>query len=176
MKILIASVLALIGGVFLITTAQAKQDEQIITDEKVATIRERCVENLAALRRLHQTDAVLRTDRGELYRTISDKLMVPLNKRLVSNRLDGGSLVDLSATFSDQYDVFFTAYFEYDNALSDVLKINCKSEPVTFYNALLQARKKRDVLNQSNQKLLETIRKFDTSFADFKAKFEKENP
>lgn len=149
-------------------TSFAQSDENI-TQEKIARIRERCVENQASLNRLHQTDAFLRTDRGSLYRTISDKLMVPLNQRLVANRLDGGELITIAADFNTEYDRFYTVYITYDNALTELLAIDCSKQPVTFYNALLSARAKRIELSESNQRLKQLIQRYGKVFAAFKA-------
>jgi hypothetical protein len=147
-----------------------------VTPEVVARIRAHCVENQAALNRLHQTDAFLRNDRGDLYRTISDKLMVPLNRRLASNQLDGGSLITIAAQYSSEYDTFYNVYVDYDNALTKLLRINCDQEPVAFYNALLDARSKREAVSKSNQAIKEYVRQYGVSFSDFKSNFEKANP
>lgn len=146
-----------------------------ITEEKVAKIRDRCTENLAALNRLHQTDAFLRNDRGNLYRTISDRLMVPLNRRLASNQLDGGNLLTITADFNRKYSKFYTTYVDYDNAMSDLLDIDCSKQPVGFYNALLEARSKRTELSKINLELKELIRQYGVTFADFKTQYEEEN-
>lgn len=147
----------------------------VITPEKIARIRAHCVENQAALNRLHQTDAFLRNDRGNLYRTISDKLMVPLNRRLASNQLDGAALLTITAEYNDQYNKFYDQYIQYDNALSKVLGIDCSREPVAFYNALLDARDKRDTLSKTNEAIKDLIRQYGTAFTDFKTVYDKEH-
>lgn len=172
---LVAACTILAGALLAVNVAAQETGNRTITQEKIEKIRNNCTQNQASLNQLHQNDAFLRTDRGDIYRTISDKLMVPLNRRLAANQLDAGKLVELSATFSNQYDDFFDAYFEYDNALTDVLRTDCRLEPVTFYNNLLEARTKRAILYKANQALMETIREYDTSFTDFKANYEKEN-
>jgi len=146
-----------------------------ITPEKIARIRSHCVENQAALNRLHQTDAFLRNDRGNLYRTISDKLMVPLNRRLASNQLDGGALLTITADYNEAYTKFYDQYIQYDNALSKVLEINCTREPVAFYNALLIAREKRNELSKTNQTIKDLVRQYGATFTDFKAAYDKEH-
>lgn len=146
-----------------------------ITPEVVERIKNRCVENQAALNRLHQTDAFLRNDRGNLYRTIGDKLMVPLNRRLASNQLDGGALLSITSDYNTEYNQFYQAYIDYDNALSEVLKVDCNREPVAFYNALLDAREKRIKLSESNGKIKEHIRQYGVAFVDFKTTYEREH-
>ena len=157
-----------------VQTAAAQDSEPVttISQEKITKIRDHCIENQAALNRLHQTDLFLRNDRGELYQTISEKLMVPFSRRLATNQVDGGTFVDLAATFKTEYSRFNRAFIDYDNAITRVLSVKCLDEPVTFYNELLEARQRRDALAKSNQALMEIIRKYGTAFADYKTAFE----
>lgn len=171
--LLVVSLLIGIGSILVVHQAGAAAT---ITPEMIARIRSRCVENQAALNRLHQTDAFLRNDRGNLYRTISDKLMVPLNRRLASNQLDGGALLTIAADYNDQYNKFYDQYIQYDNSLSKVLEIDCTREPVAFYNALLDARDKRSELSKTNQNIKDLIRQYGAAFTDFKTTYDKEHP
>lgn len=166
--------LAGVMAVFAMTSSQANA-ATTITPEMIARIKARCVENQAALNRLHQTDAFLRNDRGNLYREISDKLMVPFNRRVASNQLDGGNLVTISAEYSSQYNRFYTTYIDYDNALSKVLDIDCNREPVAFYNALLDAREKRQELSKINTAIKDLVLQYGKSFGEFKAKYDREH-
>jgi hypothetical protein len=170
MRVLIAGLLAF-GGLFAVVTIPAGA-EATITPEKIERIKNHCTENQATLNRLHQTDAFLRTNRGELYRTISDKLMVPLNRRLASNQLDAGSLLTITADFNSEYSKFFDAYIRYDNSMSKLLSIDCNRQPVSFYNALLDARKNRTELSNSNQAILDLIRSYGIEFTAFKNNYE----
>jgi hypothetical protein len=169
-----AAMIVAIGAVAFWQMASAGAVTQI-SQQKISLIKEHCVENLAALNRLHQTDAFLRTDRGNLYRTIGDKLMVPLNRRLASNQLNGGELVDITAEFDQEYGRFYDAYIAYDNALTDVLDLDCTKQPVEFYNTLLDARAKRIQLSAINQKLKDLIRSYGATFVEFKRDFLKEH-
>lgn len=168
-RILITGLIA-VGAFFAVLSQPAQA--ATITPEKIEKIKTHCTENQATLNRLHQTDAFLRTNRGELYRTIGDKLMVPLNRRLASNQLDAGSLLTITADYNKEYRTFFNAYIQYDNAMAKLLGIDCNKEPVSFYNALLDAREKRETLSTSNQAILELIRLYGAEFTDFKASYE----
>lgn len=167
---------ALLFGAVLVVTEVTANAATTITPEKVTRIRNRCVENQAALNRLQTTDAFLRNDRGNLYRTIADKLMVPLNRRIASNSLDAGPLLTITSDYDDEYSRFFDAYVEYDNALTKLRSTDCDREPVAFYNALLDARDRRIKLSASNQAIRELIRQYGLAFTNFKTEFEKENP
>lgn len=175
MKLRILVMIAvLVGTVFVFGQARASA-ATTITPEIIERIKTHCVDNQSRLNRLHKTDAFLRTERGNVYRTISDKLMVPLNRRLAANQLDGGALLTITADYNDAYTDFYDAYIDYDNALSKVLEIDCSKEPVSFYNALLEAREKRAKLSAINQSLKELVRKYGVTFTDFKTNYEKEN-
>jgi hypothetical protein len=169
-----ALVLAFGFGLFVVSVPSFAQSDENITQKKIARIRDHCVENQASLNRLHQNDAFLRTNRGNLYRTISDKLMIPLNQRLVANRLDGGDLITVAADFDSEYDRFYSSYIAYDNALTELLAVDCSKQPVTFYNALLNARTKRAELSSSNQKLKQLVEQYGNAFKIFKAEQLKE--
>ena len=175
MRLKLLTAVALIMGAFFIWSERPVSAATTITPEIISRIEDRCTENQAALNRLHQTDAFIRINRGNLYRTISDKLMVPLNRRLASNQLDGAALLTVTSNYNQEYNRFYRAYIEYDNALSEVLETDCKRQPVAFYNALLDAREKRAVLSASNVKIKELIRQYGTDFTTFKTTFEKEN-
>ena len=174
-KSLLLPFVAVLGLFAMAATPVFAQEEEPITQEKIALIRERCVENQASLNRLHQTDAFLRTDLGDLYRTISGKLMVPLNQRLVANRLDGGELITVAAEFEAEYDRFYASYIAYDNAMSELLAIDCTKQPVTFYNALLKARAERADVGAHNVRLKQLIVRYGEEFSRFKAEWLKEH-
>lgn len=171
MRILIVSLLTL-GALFVVSSQSV--DAVTINPEKIEKIKDHCAENQTPLNRLHQTDAFLRTNRGELYRTVSDKLMVPLNRRLASNQQDAGSLLTITADYNKEYRTFFNAYIQYDNSMTELLAVDCNKEPVSFYNALLDAREKREILSKSNQAILEYIRAYGAEFTEFKTNFEVE--
>lgn len=176
MNVRLITLFALIAGAFFIMAAPKEaQAAATITPEVIQRIQTRCIENQASLNRLHQTDAFLRNDRGNLYRTIGDKLMVPLNRRLASNQLDGGALLSITSDYNTEYNRFYQAYIDYDNALSKVLETDCNREPVTFYNALLDARQKRIKLSEHNAKIKEYIRSYGVAFTDFKTAHDKEH-
>lgn len=173
MRLRIIAVLALISGAFFVTNQQPVQAASTITPEIINRVRSRCIENQGTLNRLHKTDAFIRIDRGNLYQTIGDKLMVPLNRRLASNQLDPGKLLTITSDYKAEYGVFYRAYIDYDNALSKVLDIDCTREPVTFYNALVEAREKRVKLSESIVRLKTLIRDYGVNFSDFKSNYEK---
>lgn len=149
--------------------------EVVITEQQIERIKNTCVENQATLNRLHQTDAFLRNDRGNLYRTINDKLMTPFNRRLGANELDASDFLAISTNFNTEYSKFYDAYTNYDNAMVKLLATDCTKQPVSFYNALLDARDKRAKLSKANQAIITLIKDYQSTFEAFKASFLKES-
>ena len=81
-----------VGGLVYSATAQA-EDTLPMTDEHIARIRANCVDAQKTLFQIHASDAGLRVNRGQIYESMSTKLMAPFNIRLVLNRIDAANLV-----------------------------------------------------------------------------------
>ncbi|HWT40435.1 MAG TPA: hypothetical protein VN081_04180 [Dongiaceae bacterium] len=146
----------------------------VITDKQITAIRNQCNELQANLTQLHQSDTLLRINRGQLYRTIADKLMTPLNQRIASNNLDNSTLVPLTAEFNDTYTDFYNDYKDYDQSLSAVIQIDCKKQPTQFYSALQQAREKRIKVGKSSQELTDLAVEYKKAVATFTQSLVKE--
>lgn len=154
---------------FAMPVVRGEEPGDIITDVQLQAIRARCSELHASLNRVYQSDKVFRHDRGQLYRTVSDKLMVPLNQRIASNQLDGSGLVAVAAQYNATYDDFYEAYKSYEQALVKAMAINCTKNPTQFYDSVADAREKRIVLQTYNNKLVELASKYKSEFDIFRA-------
>lgn len=146
----------------------AVASEDIINDAQIASIRAHCTDLQATLGRIRQADTLLRYDRGQIYRAIADKLMVPLNQRIASNQLDGSELVATTAKYNAEYQVFFDAYRTYDASLATTLAIDCTKQPTTFYDKLAIARQDRSKLHISSVKMVELAKQYRVQFDSFK--------
>ena len=166
-------VIGLLIGTLLFSAAPqrlyAVATEDIINDAQITSIRSHCTELQATLNRIRRADTLLRTDRGRIYRTIADKLMVPLNQRIASNQLDGSELVATTAKYDAEYQLFFDAYRIYDVSLAATLSIDCAKQPTTFYDKLSIARDERSKLHDSSGKLIALAKQYRTQFDTFKA-------
>ncbi len=147
--VIVAAVCGSIGGGY---TTRASD---VITDAQINLIKTNCVDLKARLSRLHDNDLLLRTNRGNLYRLLSEKLMVPLNQRAASHQVDASALVKISAEYNEAYKKFYTSYSDYDASLSQVLTIDCESAPTTFYSQIEDARAKREALHAASQALVQ---------------------
>lgn len=151
-------------GLFGVLSSQVHGDDSVITDAQIQAIKLRCTDIQATLNQLHQNDALLRANRGGVYRAISEKLMVPLNQRIAANQLNSGDLIKIAADYKNAYLDFYNAFQTYDNALSNAMNIDCIKQPTTFYSQLEDTRDKRLALNEKNQKLLNLAATYKTTF------------
>jgi hypothetical protein len=161
---------ATIAGVVWHVSAQAESAP--MTEAHIARIRANCVDAQSTLRQLHASDALLRVNRGQLYESISTKLMAPFNSRVSLNRLDGVSLVAVAATYESQLTYFRLSYQQYEEAMSGILKINCTNQPVAFYDSVADARAKRKKVHESTVALHNTIGEYKKEFETFAKQFE----
>lgn len=156
----------------IILQSSVKAEEAPMTEAHIAHIRANCVEAQTTLRQLHASDALLRVNRGQLYESISTKLMAPFNSRVSLNRLDGVSLVSIAATYEGQLTYFRQTYQQYEEAMSRILKINCINQPVVFYDGVGDVREKRKKVHESTKVLHTTIGEYKNEFESFAKQFE----
>ena len=156
----------LTGAVFVGTTVFA-EDSSTITDLQLVQIRARCSEVKATLGRVHANDALLRVNRGQLYERLSTKLAAPLNSRIALNRLDGSSLLTVTSNYDQHLNDFRTHYQTYEEQLSATMRIDCVNQPAKFYDSLQDARAKRQIVNESSQRLTSDIAEYKQAFTEF---------
>lgn len=145
-----------------------------MTEAHIQRIRNNCVEAQSTLNQLHASDGLLRVNRGQLYESMSTKLMAPLNSRITLNKLNGATLVTITATYETQLEDFRVKYQQYEEAMSKTLKMNCKNQPVAFYDSVGDTREKRRLVHDSTLTLQATIQNYKNEFEAF-AKTVQEN-
>lgn len=168
--LMVAAVLAVAATWHFSTSARA-DDSAPMTEAHIARIRNNCSEAQSALSQLHASDALLRVNRGQLYESISTKLMAPFNSRVALNRLDGSQLISTATTYEQQLNDFRQKYQQYEEAMSNTLRINCTNEPVAFYDAVGDTRAKRQKVHDSTTALHKTIRQYQSEFETFAKNF-----
>lgn len=147
------------------------EEATTITDEQLVQVRSHCSEIKTTLKQLHASDAVVRVNRGKLYERLSTKLMAPLNSRIALNRLDGTSLVSITSEYEKHLTTFRTTYQDYEEGLSDLITINCLTQPARFYNVLEDVRSKRELVYESVNVLAQDIASYKTAFDEFATGF-----
>ncbi len=138
-----------------------------ITEAHISRIRDNCFEAQATLNQLHSSDALLRVNRGQLFEYISTKLMAPFNSRVALSRLDGANLISIAKNYEDQLEIFRTNYQLYEEGMSRTMKINCKNQPVAFYDAVTDTRAKRKKVHDSVLELQKIIQNYKAEFELF---------
>lgn len=169
-----AMAITLAGVGWLGVTVRAQQVETM-TDAHIERIRSNCVDAQSILFQLHASDAGLRVNRGQIYESVSTKLMAPLNSRLVLNRLDSVELVSIAAKYQQQLQEFRSLYQEYEESMSEVLDMNCTEQPVAFYDKIAETREKRQLTHESTVTLHKTIVEYGDAFEAFAKEFKADN-
>lgn len=157
-----------LGGMSLLNVAAQSAEA---TDQQIELIRTNCLSAKNTLNQLHVSDALLRVNRGQLYESISTKLMDKFNNRVANNSLNNTDFASITKNYGIMLDTFRSDYIAYEEQLSVALDIDCSKQPVAFYDAVSSARAKRvqvhaDVvnLNQSIAQYQLTVDQFEKDY------------
>lgn len=175
MKRVILSVAVIIGlglGLAGVSSAYAQSSQPDLSDEHRARISGNCSSALSSLSRLHATDALLRVNRGQLYESMSTKLMARFNSRITLNRLDGTSLVATTSNYERALATFRSDYQAYEQQMSVTLRSNCQEQPQAFYYAVADTREKRQKVHQDVQRLHSLIDEYATHIDSFQQEYQ----
>jgi hypothetical protein len=142
-----------------------------VSDEQIVRIRASCVSAKNTLNQLHASDALLRVNRGQLYESMSSKIMTRFNSRAQSNRYNVDNLVTVTQSYGTQLATFRVDYQAYEEQLSTALHTDCIKEPVAFYDAVASARAKRTQVHVDVIKLHQYIDEYQSNFDDFVTAF-----
>ncbi len=167
----------MIAGVFVavlvpaMLLAHASAQSAPMTDEQINRIRTNCVSTKNTLTQLHASDALLRVNRGQIYLSMTTKLMSRFNARAESNRANAKDLVSVTETYGSALLNFQNDYKTYEEQLSSALKIDCSKEPVAFYDAVASARVKRAQVHNDVVTLHQYIDTYKLTFDAFATDF-----
>ena len=153
----------LIVSLILAPWASAQEMTIQTEDATIGRLREQCDTLKTTLRRIHTNDALLRVNIGQAYSGVSAQFMARLNSRVALNRMNSTELIEITNRFEQQRGEFSKSYANYEAALSGLLKVDCRKEPVKFYAGLLMARDERAKLAQIVQSLNGNIREYQVS-------------
>lgn len=144
-----------------------------MTDAQISRIRSNCVSAKNTLNQLHASDALLRVNRGQIYESMTTKLMSRFNSRVDVNNLNSKDLVSVTNAYGGTLGNFRIDYQSYEEQLSTALKIDCTKEPVAFYDAVASARTKRSQVHDDVVALHQFISDYGTTFNTFATEFAK---
>lgn len=160
--------LGAVAGLLLSPVALAQQMQLQTGDNPVDRLQAQCDTIQTTLRRLHTNDSLLRVNIGQMYNSISVRLMARLNSRLALNRIDSTRFVEISGRFDQERSTFSDSYSQYETSLSALIKIDCKARPTEFYASLLTARDARLRLSTSVQALNDSVREYQVAVEDLR--------
>ena len=131
---------------------------EISTTQKT-TIVDNCSAIKDSLHAVQREDSRIRVYLGRYYESILTKFITPLNVRLVENNISDTALIANQEQFVDRRTVFISDYIVYQQALEELVGIDCKTEPQKFYDKLKVTREKRETVNQDVAKMNELTNK-----------------
>ena len=124
-----------------------------VSDTQKNIIMDHCDTMKDNLKSLQKVDSRTRVYLGRYYETILTNFITPLNLRLVENNISNTKLLDNQTNFAAKRNNFVSDFIVYQQALEELINVNCKAEPTRFYEKLLSAREKRKTVNKDVSKL-----------------------
>ena len=124
-----------------------------IPENQEKAIVSNCDSIKAQLKNVQKNDARARVHLGGRYEAILTRFMTPLNIRLIENNISNTELVENQSSFSEIKALFTSDYVNYQQELEKLVALDCKKEPVIFYEKLEIVRQKRKTVDQDVVKL-----------------------
>lgn len=145
----------------------------VLSDEQIHAISTNCENIKSNVQRIRQSDKLLRVSLGQYYDNISRRLMTPLNSRIALNNLDGIELSRSSITYNSQLSAFRRAAQDYDSTLQQALSMDCRSQPIEFYNVIETARQQRLNVYNTTLQIKATLNTYKSQLTIFTNSLEK---
>ena len=128
-----------------------------ISKAQEAAIRDNCELIRDNLKNVQRSDARARVYLGGRFETILNKYVVPLNMRLVENNMSTTGLIESQNTIANGKLKFANEYVEYQQRLEELVAMDCKDNPVEFYDKLTSMRRRRKRVEQDVRDLRAAI-------------------
>lgn len=155
--------------------ARALDDSALLlTDEQIGLIRTNCVAAQSTMTRIHANDALMWVNLSQQFNAIGSRLMAPLNSRIAANKLDGIDLAQTTVDYTKEVEEFRAVYRDYEQTMSDALQVDCRNQPVGFYDSVALIREKRVAVHESVKKLQAFVQQYRTQFDEFRARVEQQ--
>lgn len=143
-----------LAALIVLIAAPLVRAEGSLSDDQLSTIRANCVQAQIALQHVQESDKLTRINRGYRYESLL-KLMTSFNSRVAENKVDAPELISIASDYQKNWDAFRNEYSSYDDAMTTLVQMDCKSQPTTFNDQLVALRQKRTNLNNH-------VKEFDT--------------
>lgn len=150
-----------------ITLMRVSAEDVPITDQQVTKIRDNCLSTKNTLNQLHASDALLRVNMGQIYESMSTKLMSGFNGRVSNNKYDNMDFVSIKNSYDSALNSFRRDYKTYEEHLSLAIGIDCSKQPVSFYDAVALARTQRVKVHDDILKLNQYVDQYKSAIDQF---------
>ena len=159
---------AAVASLFVLSSVSA---ETSTTEAQITRIKANCLSAKNTLNQIHASDALLRFNRGQIYESMTTKLMSRFNSRVDSNNFDAKPLIAVTNTYGTALTNFRSNYISYEEQMSKALTIDCQKEPIAFYDAVAIARTKRTQIHTDVVILHQKIDDYTATFNAFLVTF-----
>ena len=129
-------ILLALGVAFMPSFAYA---EGTLEPQRLTAISQGCTVIQTILDQLQRRDLVARTNRGRAYEA-QIKQIDAFTQRMQTNNLSTQALDGPAIQFKAEVDAFRSAYVQYDDRMSTLRQIDCRTKSESFATALEQVR------------------------------------
>lgn len=117
-----------------------------------------CVSIKESLKTTQRVDTRARVYLGGKFEAVLTRFITPLNVKLVENNVSSLKLLENQSEFATAKASFSNDFVKYQQALEELVNMDCKAEPEAFYEKLLLTRKRRELVKEDTIKLKELLR------------------
>ena len=124
-----------------------------LSEDQTSAISQSCQTIKQNLKTLQKTDSRTRSYLGSIYQTFLSNYITPLNLSLIKHNRPSTDITGLYSDFLSVRTEFANKFTSYSQSFEELLNIDCKNDPINFYDKLEEVRKKRSSLNSSVKSL-----------------------
>lgn len=172
-RIIFVALVSLLSVGVLATFFGTPAKAEDLSPDQIEHVKTNCVSIKNGLTQLHASDALLRVNRGQVYEAMGTKLMDNFNERLSSNQLDNKAMMTVTGNYRSALNSFRLDYIAYEKKLSEAIRIDCVSQPNTFYATTQEARELRTKVHEDVLRLHRLIDDYRSSVGDFLLNYER---
>jgi hypothetical protein len=154
-------VIPLVALAIVVLASPFARAEGSLSDAQLDAIRTNCVDAQISLQHAQGADKLTRINRGYRYEAIL-KLMASFNSRVAENKIDAPGLITIASDYQKTWESFRSEYTDYDDAMTALIQVDCKTEPTTFHDQLVALREKRTGLNNRVNEFEALLNKYQT--------------
>jgi len=143
-----------------------------LNNQQIDQIYGNCTAAKNTLNQLHSSDALLRVNIGQIYESISTKLMDKFNGRLAKNSFDNVGFNSIFVSYNSALDIFRSDYKTYEEQLNSAINIDCEKQPILFYDAVVLARTDRIKVHDDIVMLNKFVDQYQTAVLQFEKDYQ----